>query len=139
MLAYNLPAFLQGDATRFLAGLARVSGLIKKVGIELDVTRYGMLMARQRGVLDHAGAARIVLRDWSAGTLMRHTMPEETPGETGETGEGDEAVLEAVRSRKELRKNTKLVRMDTGVNDARDLEWDVEWEEEEEEPGRVLK
>ena len=36
MLAYNLPAFLQGDATGFLAGVARVSGLIKKVSNELD-------------------------------------------------------------------------------------------------------
>lgn len=31
MLAYSLPAFLQGDVTGFLAGLARVSGLVKKV------------------------------------------------------------------------------------------------------------
>ena len=32
MLAYSLPMFLQGDVTGFLAGLARVGGLIKKVG-----------------------------------------------------------------------------------------------------------
>lgn len=32
MLAYSLPAFLPGDLAGFLAGLARVSGLIKKVG-----------------------------------------------------------------------------------------------------------
>lgn len=77
-------------------------------------------------MLDHAGAARIVLRDWSTGKLMRYTMP-------GETVEGDEAVFETVRSRKELRKNEKLVRMVAGVSDARDVEWDVEYEEEGEE------
>lgn len=43
MLAYNLPAFLQGDAAGFLAGLARVSGLIKKVGVELGVLDMGCL------------------------------------------------------------------------------------------------
>jgi nuclear GTP-binding protein len=31
MLAYSLPAFLKGEPTSFLAGMARVSGLIKKV------------------------------------------------------------------------------------------------------------
>jgi nuclear GTP-binding protein len=31
MLAYSLPAFSKGDTSSFLAGMARVSGLIKKV------------------------------------------------------------------------------------------------------------
>jgi hypothetical protein len=39
MLAYNLPAFAPGDPTGFLAGLARVSGLIKKVYM-VYVTNY---------------------------------------------------------------------------------------------------
>ncbi|KAG8218300.1 hypothetical protein J3R82DRAFT_3914 [Butyriboletus roseoflavus] len=114
MLAYNLPAFLQGDVTGFLAGLARVSGLIKK-----------------RGVLDHAGAARIVLRDWGTGRLMRYSMP---GGTSGGTREGDAAVLGAVRSRRELRSavEVKLVKMDAGVSDTREVEWDVMWGDEEE-------
>ena len=31
MLMYNLPIFMDGDATAFLSGLARANGLIKKV------------------------------------------------------------------------------------------------------------
>ena len=150
MLAYNLPAFLQGDVAGFLAGLARVSGLIKKVGKKQSDVRYGTLMAGQRGVLDHAGAARIVLRDWGAGKLMRYTMP---GGASEESSEGDVAVLEAMRSRRELRSRAevKLVKMDAGASDKRNLEWDVGWgdeeeeeereeeREEEEDPGRVLR
>ena len=45
MLAYSLPVFLEGDVTGFLAGLARVSGLIKKVGELYYMCGYGMLMA----------------------------------------------------------------------------------------------
>ena len=99
-------------------------------------------------MLDHAGAARIVLRDWGAGQLMRYTMP---GGTSGETREGDAAVLGAVKSRKELRSGVevKLIKMDAGVSDTRDIEWDMVWgkeeessdeegrEEEEEEPRRL--
>lgn len=99
-----------------------------------------MLMAWQRGVLDHAGAARIVLRDWSTGKLMRYSMP---GGASGGSMEGDAAVLGGARSKKELRSavEVKMVKMDAGVSDKRDVEWNVVWEEEEEEeeeqPGRV--
>jgi len=115
MLAYGLPAFMHGDVTGFLAGLARVSGLIRK-----------------KGMLDHAGAARIVLRDWSTGKLMRYSMPGCV---SGMTGEGDQAVLEVLKSRKELRSavGVKLVKMGAGVSDPREIEWDTVWEEEEEE------
>ncbi|KAI9575048.1 GNL3L/Grn1 putative GTPase-domain-containing protein [Boletus coccyginus] len=111
MLAYGVPAFL--DVTGFLAGLARVSGLIKK-----------------RGVLDHAGAARIVLRDWCTGKLMRYSMP---GGPAGEVTEGDAAVLGGARSRKELRSavEVKLVKMEAGASDGRDVEWDAVWAEDE--------
>ena len=83
---------------------------------------------------DHAGAARIVLRDWCTGKLMRYSMPGGTPG--GST-EGDAAVLGAVRSRKELRSavEVKLVKMDAGVSDKRDVEWDIVWGADEEERG----
>ncbi|KAF8450916.1 P-loop containing nucleoside triphosphate hydrolase protein [Boletus edulis BED1] len=115
MLAYSLPAFLQGDVTGFLAGVARVNRLIKK-----------------GGVLDHAGAARIVLRDWRTGKLMRYSMPAGAPEGMME---GDAPVLGSVKSRKELRSavEVKLVKMDAGESDTRDIGWDVSWEEEEEE------
>lgn len=81
---------------------------------------------------DHAGAARIVLRDWCTGRLMRYSMPGCTPGGTTE---GDAGVLGAVRSRKELRSavEVKLVKMDAGVSDKRDVELDVVWGADEEE------
>ncbi|KAL4075642.1 P-loop containing nucleoside triphosphate hydrolase protein [Scleroderma citrinum] len=121
MLAYNLPAFSKGDTTAFLAGIARVNGLVKT-----------------RGVLDHAGAARIVLRDWSLGKLARYTMP------TGQSGasspvDGDEEVLRGLRTRKELRKakDVKLVKLTAGEVDKRDVlldeKWEVEGEREEDE------
>ncbi|KAF9224371.1 hypothetical protein BS17DRAFT_779690 [Gyrodon lividus] len=114
MLAYDLPAFVQGDLTGFLGGLARVSGLIKK-----------------RGVLDHAGAGRIVLRDWSTGKFARYTVP---PGTStcAPSEDGDEEVLATVRSRKELRKagDVKLIKLQAGEVDERDVEWDVAWEED---------
>ena len=93
---------------------------------------YSMLTAWQRGVLDHAGAARIVLRDWGTGKLMRYSMP---GGTSGGTMDGDAAVLGAIRSRRELGSAAavKLVRMDAGVSDRRDVEWDVVWGDEEEE------
>ena len=83
---------------------------------------------------DHAGAARIVLRDWCTGKLMRYSMPGGTPGGMSEE---DAAVLGAVRSRKELRSavEVKLVKMDAGVSDERDIEWDMVWGAEEEESG----
>ncbi|KAF8121326.1 P-loop containing nucleoside triphosphate hydrolase protein [Boletus edulis] len=107
ILAYSLPAFLQGDS--------RVNRLIKK-----------------GGVLDHAGAARIVLRDWRTGKLMRYSMPAGAPEGMME---GDAPVLGSVKSRKELRSavEVKLVKMDAGESDTRDIGWDVSWEEEEEE------
>jgi nuclear GTP-binding protein len=116
MLGYNLPAFAPGDPTAFLAGLARVSGCVKK-----------------RGVLDHAGAARIVLRDWSTGEFARYTVPQGTC--TSVIAErGDEDVLATLRSRKEMRRaGAKLVKLQAGEVEKRDVDWDVAWEEEEEE------
>lgn len=48
MLAYGLPAFVHGDVTGFLAGLARVSGLIRKVSFEGSTIRdaYGIVERR---------------------------------------------------------------------------------------------
>ena len=63
---------------------------------------------------------------------MRYSMPGCTPGGTTE---GDAGVLGAVRSRKELRSavEVKLVKMDAGVSDKRDVELDVVWGADEEE------
>lgn len=115
MLAYSLPAFSKGDPTSFLAGMARASGLIKK-----------------RGVLDHAGAARIVLRDWSIGKFARYTMP---PGSsTTSSSTNNEGILAMLKSRKELRKaeDVKLVQLQPGEAEKREVLLDDVWVADEE-------
>ncbi|KAG1739869.1 P-loop containing nucleoside triphosphate hydrolase protein [Suillus paluster] len=115
MLAYSLPAFSKGDPTSFLAGMARASGLIKK-----------------RGVLDHAGAARIVLRDWSIGKFARYTMP---PGSsTTSSSTNTEGIMAMLKSRKELRKaeDVKLVRLQAGEAEKREVLLDDVWGADEE-------
>jgi len=91
-----------------------------------------MLITRQRGVLDHASAARIVLRDWSTGEFVRYTMPQGTCASVS-TERGDEDVLATMRSRKELRRagDAKLVKLKAGAVEKRDVDLDVAWEEEE--------
>ncbi|KAG2053442.1 P-loop containing nucleoside triphosphate hydrolase protein [Suillus hirtellus] len=115
MLAYSLPAFSKGDPTSFLAGMARASGLIKK-----------------RGVLDHAGAARIVLRDWSIGKFARYTMPPGSP--TTSSSANNEGILAILKSRKELRKaeDVKLVRLQPGEAEKREVLLDDVWVIDEE-------
>ncbi|KAG2127723.1 P-loop containing nucleoside triphosphate hydrolase protein [Suillus bovinus] len=113
MLAYSLPAFSKGDLTSFLAGMARASGLIKK-----------------RGALDHAGAARIVLRDWSIGKFARYTMP---PGSrTTSSSTNNEEILAMLKSRKELRKAVKLVQLQPGEVEKREVILDDVWVADEE-------
>ncbi|KAG2148001.1 P-loop containing nucleoside triphosphate hydrolase protein [Suillus clintonianus] len=115
MLAYSLPAFSKGDPASFLAGMARASGLIKK-----------------RGVLDHAGAARIVLRDWSIGKFARYTMP---PGSsTISSSTNNEGILAMLKSRKELRKaeDVKLIQLQPGEAEKREVSLDDVWGVDEE-------
>ncbi|KAH7888107.1 P-loop containing nucleoside triphosphate hydrolase protein [Phlebopus sp. FC_14] len=114
MLAYNLPAFAEGDPNGFLAGMARVSGLIKK-----------------RGVLDHAGAARIMLRDWSTGKFVRYTVPRGATTSSSPDA-ADEEILLRLRNRKEMRKagDVKLVKLQAGAADKRDVEMEEPWEED---------
>lgn len=85
-------------------------------------------------MLDHAGAARIVLRDWSSGKLVRYTVPAGLNGSSSPV-EGDEEVLAGLRMRKELRKakDVMLVKLAAGEMDKRDVSLDQEWEEEENE------
>ncbi|KAG1811145.1 P-loop containing nucleoside triphosphate hydrolase protein [Suillus subaureus] len=115
MLAYSLPAFSKGDLTSFLAGMARASGLIKK-----------------RGVLDHAGAARIVLRDWSIGKFARYTMP--LGSSTTSSSTNDEGIMATLKSRKELRKaeDVKLVQLQPGEAEKREVLLDDVWIVDEE-------
>ncbi|KAH7930070.1 hypothetical protein BV22DRAFT_1109507 [Leucogyrophana mollusca] len=123
MLAYSLPAFTKGDPNAFLAGMARVNGLVKK-----------------RGVLDHAGAARIVLKDWSTGRLARYTIPpsstesSSSPALTELYGQ-DDAVVSTMKTRKEMRKGGegKLVRLLPGEAEKRDVMLDEEWGDDAEE------
>lgn len=82
----------------------------------------------QRGVLDHAGAARIVLRDWSIGKFARYTMP---PGSSTTTSPSanDEGILATLKSRKELRKaeDVILVQLQPGEAEKREVLLDDVW------------
>jgi nuclear GTP-binding protein len=86
----------------------------------------------QHGVLDHAGAARIVLRDWSIGKIARYTMP---PGASAPSSSADdEKILAKLKRRKELRKadDVKLVRLQPGEAERRDVLLDDIWAGDEE-------
>jgi nuclear GTP-binding protein len=87
----------------------------------------------QHGVLDHAGAARIVLRDWSIGKFARYTMP---PGSSTTTSSSanDEGILATLKSRKELRKaeDVILVQMQPGEAEKREVLLDDVWVADEE-------
>jgi nuclear GTP-binding protein len=81
----------------------------------------------QRGVLDHAGAARIVLRDWSIGKFVRYTMP--LGSLTTSSSTNDEEILATLKSRKELRKaeDVKLVQLQPGEAEKREVLLDYVW------------
>ncbi|KIM83958.1 hypothetical protein PILCRDRAFT_420239 [Piloderma croceum F 1598] len=119
MLFYNLPAFLKGDKNAFLSGIARSNGMVKKAG-----------------VLDLAGAARIVLRDWSVGKFPRFT-PAPTISETlvltQRTGAlaklyiEDQKTLATLETRKEMRKRIGLVKLVAGHTDIRKVDVEARW------------
>ncbi|KAI0751234.1 hypothetical protein C8Q80DRAFT_1097952 [Daedaleopsis nitida] len=100
MLLYNLPIFNDGDANAFLAGVARANGYIKR-----------------KGDPDLAGAARMVLRDWSHGKLARYTALNSPPSQTSSDSSladiyaKDANVLSRLSTRKELRKAGGLVKL----------------------------
>ncbi|KAI5124889.1 hypothetical protein M0805_007318 [Coniferiporia weirii] len=112
MLFYTLPAFTPDDATAFLSALARARGLVKR-----------------RGELDHAGAARIVLRDWSTGRLPRFSQH---PAPAGNVDAGldaaDEEALKAAPLRKEMRKGRGIVRLVPGVVETRTVGLEMPWD-----------
>ncbi|KAI0773754.1 GNL3L/Grn1 putative GTPase-domain-containing protein [Fomes fomentarius] len=125
MLAYNLPIFTDGDANAFLAGVARANNFIKK-----------------KGDPDLAGAARMVLRDWSSGKLARFTLPPSSTSSSPSSPSShaspaadpalaeiyatkDPSVLAHLRARKELRKAGGLVKLRPGEVDTRKLVLDA--------------
>ncbi|KII96056.1 hypothetical protein PLICRDRAFT_170636 [Plicaturopsis crispa FD-325 SS-3] len=112
MLFYNLPAFSKGDPDAFLTCVARSLKLIKKGGFP-----------------DLAGAARIVLRDWSSSKFPHYTLaptssaaPPPQPLDAA-----DEAVLAALPTRKEMRKKRGLVKMGVGAMEERDVVLEGAW------------
>jgi nuclear GTP-binding protein len=107
MVHYNLPAFAKGDYTSFLSGVARTASALKKGG-NPDLTY----------------AARIVLRDWATGKLPYYTNA--PPGERKEVlPDADEAVLKAVKTKKEMRKEGGLVLIARGELETRKVELEV--------------
>ncbi|OCH95890.1 hypothetical protein OBBRIDRAFT_441971 [Obba rivulosa] len=124
MLFYNLPAFAEGDSDAFLSGIARSHGLIKK-----------------GGVLDLAGAARIVLRDWSTGKFPRYAVPSSTASSSPKDPSfahvyaKDEQILSKLPTRKEMRKSKGVVKMKAGAFEVRRVVLDASWFGSDEETG----
>ncbi|KAJ7067927.1 hypothetical protein C8F01DRAFT_581849 [Mycena amicta] len=110
MLFYNLPAFSADDTDAFLSCVARANQLVKK-----------------RGELDLTGAARIVLRDWNTGKFPWYTVPVPASTETESLSAVDEAVLNTLQTRKELRKARGLVKLKCGAVETRRAILDQSW------------
>ncbi|KAF8816517.1 P-loop containing nucleoside triphosphate hydrolase protein [Phlegmacium glaucopus] len=127
MLLYSLPAFAKGDTTAFLSGLARANQLVKK-----------------KGELDLAGAARIVLRDWSLGKFNRYTTPPAPTVDATAAAQlsiklanpdenitqlysNDEGILSVIQTRKERRKQGGLVKFASGSIDPRKAAVEEPW------------
>ncbi|KAJ7229052.1 hypothetical protein GGX14DRAFT_416477, partial [Mycena pura] len=108
MLLYSLPAFSVGDTDSFLSCVARAHQLVKK-----------------KGELDLSGAARIVLRDWTTGKFPWYTIPPAGAAET--VSSADDAVLDTLRTRKELRKAHGLVKLRCGAVETRKVQVDEPW------------
>jgi nuclear GTP-binding protein len=90
------------------------------------------------------GAARLVLRDWSAGKLPRYAVPPPSPTLTAPqdaittAADGDDpalaaiyadvaAILERLVPRKELRQSRDVVRLSSGRVDERALAIEASW------------
>ncbi|KAJ8697775.1 hypothetical protein PTI98_004547 [Pleurotus ostreatus] len=116
MLLYNLPAFSRGNSSSFLSGLARAQQLVMK-----------------HGKLDLTGASRIVLRDWSTGKFPRYTLPDAAKeisspaSELAELYAKEADILQLLPTHKEMRKGRGLVKMSPGEVDAREVQIDISW------------
>ena len=133
MLFYNLAAFADKDTNAFLSGVARANDLVKKVRV-LSISLCSVLsILIQGGVLDVAGAARIVLRDWSTGKLPRYTVPaaktSTSPADSSlsDIYAQDDEVLTTLTPRKELRKSSGLVKLVAGSLEDRRVDLEASW------------
>ena len=84
--------------------------------------------------MDVVTASRIVLRDWNTGKFLRYTTPSAGASAVGtsdavfaELYAKDDEILASLKPRKELRKTSGLVRLETGVVDERKVELDAPW------------
>ncbi|KAH9045726.1 P-loop containing nucleoside triphosphate hydrolase protein [Lactarius pseudohatsudake] len=109
MVRYCLPAFARGDADAFLMGVARANALVKRGGDP-----------------DLVGAARLVLRDWSTGKLPRYAVPPPIAQHPTPYAD-DDALLERLVPRKELRRSRDVVRLSSGQVDERALAFEAPW------------
>ncbi|KAI0301855.1 hypothetical protein B0F90DRAFT_1838736 [Multifurca ochricompacta] len=120
MVFYGLPAFTKDNVDAFLVGVARAHALVKKGGNP-----------------DLAGAARLVLRDWSTGKLPRYAIPPPTSRPESITTDEDlmlatiyaedSVLLERLAPRKELRRSGDLVRLSSGQVDEHALAFEMPW------------
>ncbi|VDC06260.1 unnamed protein product [Peniophora sp. CBMAI 1063] len=119
MLFYSLPAFDKSNTEALTASLARSLGLVKR-----------------RGALDHAGAARTLLRDWATGKLPRVAVPPE--GSKSEPNAADEEVLKHLKSVAEMKKGDGLVRLSPIEVEDREVDLEAPWaaEDESDEEGK---
>lgn len=95
----------------------------------------------QKGELDLTGAARIVLRDWSSGKLVRFTTPPSPSQPLGAFSSNDPgsnifatefyaddgAILATLSTRKEMRKKGGLVKLFPGSIEERKVEMEQNW------------
>lgn len=94
----------------------------------------------QRGDLDLIGASRILLRDWSTGKFARYTTPpkpsttskaQDTDDALKKIYEANDAILETLLSRKEMRKSKGLVKLVSGAIESRKAVLEGPWLKEE--------
>lgn len=86
----------------------------------------------QGGVLDVAGASRIVLRDWSTGKLPRYTVPSSSTSAPSNPSlvshhASDESILSTIPTRKESRKGRGLVKLTSANVESRHLALEASW------------
>jgi nuclear GTP-binding protein len=97
----------------------------------MESNRYSLPL--QGGTLDLAGAARIVLRDWSIGKIPRFTPAPATPEATQATPSlaelygKDEEVLSKLKTRKDMRRSTGLVKLIAGHVESRQADAEAGW------------
>ncbi|KAG6896875.1 hypothetical protein C0992_005566 [Termitomyces sp. T32_za158] len=99
-----------------------------------DLMLLYSLPAFMRGELDLIGASRILLRDWSTGKFSRYSIPPTTTCTSQaqhsvfeKLYSSDATILEAVLSRKELRKSVGLVKISPGEVDSRNVVLQDHW------------